>query len=246
MSNQRAGKTHRAAASDSLTDMKLRNFFRTVASLMEDESDAQFYFEQIVDHINNGGSILTDDRSTVGKILGVQMHIEVLEEGVDVDALLQDLEYIKTQLNNSLSDNIQIGLQSVIENDDPLTAYNSSIGRGKDLKYHEKDYEYLLWDTPTINHYIQKYQLVRARVMVSKPKSCLTLHKDTSPRIHIPLFTTEDSVMIIEDRVYHLELGKVYLTNTTLRHTAVNASRQPRGHIVGCSYFFGASPLPLE
>lgn len=71
MSNQRAGKTHKAAASDSMTDMKLRNFFRTAASLMEDESDAQFYFEQIVDHINNGGSILTDDRSSVGKILGV-------------------------------------------------------------------------------------------------------------------------------------------------------------------------------
>lgn len=71
MSNQRAGKTHRAAASDSMTDMKLRNFFRTAASLMDDESDAQFYFEQIVDHINNGGSILTDDRSAVGKILGV-------------------------------------------------------------------------------------------------------------------------------------------------------------------------------
>ena len=71
MSNQRAGKTFRAAASDSLTDMKLRNFFRTAAELMEDESDAQFYFEQIVDHINSGGTIMTDDRSSVSKILGV-------------------------------------------------------------------------------------------------------------------------------------------------------------------------------
>ena len=71
MSNQRAGKTYKAAASDGLGDMKLRNFFRTAASLMEDESDAQFYFEQIVDHINNGGSVFVDDRSSVAKILGV-------------------------------------------------------------------------------------------------------------------------------------------------------------------------------
>lgn len=71
MSNQRAGKTHRAAATDSLTDMKLRNFFRTAAELMDDESDAQFYFEQIVDHINSGGTIMTDDRNSVAKILGV-------------------------------------------------------------------------------------------------------------------------------------------------------------------------------
>lgn len=71
MSNQRAGKTHKAAASDGLGDMKLRNFFRTAAELMEDESDAQFYFEQIVDHINSGGSVFVDDRSSVAKILGV-------------------------------------------------------------------------------------------------------------------------------------------------------------------------------
>ena len=72
MSNQRAGKTHRAAANDSMSDMKLRNFFRVAASLVEEDSDAQFYFEQIVDHMNNGGNIMSDDPTTVGRILGVQ------------------------------------------------------------------------------------------------------------------------------------------------------------------------------
>ena len=71
MSNQRAGKTHKAAAGDSLQDMKLRNFFRTAASLMEDESDAQFYFEQIVAHINGGGSIMVEDHKQIARILGV-------------------------------------------------------------------------------------------------------------------------------------------------------------------------------
>ena len=70
MSNQRAGKTHRAAASDGLAEMKLRNFFRTCARVVEEESDAQFYFEQIVDHINNGCSISTDDPVAVRRILG--------------------------------------------------------------------------------------------------------------------------------------------------------------------------------
>ena len=70
MSNQRAGKTHRAAASDGLGEMKLRNFFRTCARVVEEESDAQFYFEQIVDHINNGGNISTDDPVAVRRILG--------------------------------------------------------------------------------------------------------------------------------------------------------------------------------
>jgi hypothetical protein len=71
MSNQRAGKTHRAAANDGMNEMKLRNFFRAAASVMEDGSDAQFYFEQVVDHINNGGNLNTDDPKAIGRILGV-------------------------------------------------------------------------------------------------------------------------------------------------------------------------------
>jgi hypothetical protein len=71
MSNQRPGKTHHAAASDGMTEMRLRNFFKTAVELLKDEPEAQFYFEQIVDHINNGGSIMTDDPKAVSRILGV-------------------------------------------------------------------------------------------------------------------------------------------------------------------------------
>ena len=39
MSNQRPGKTHRAAAIDSTADMRMRNFFRTCAELFSDNSD---------------------------------------------------------------------------------------------------------------------------------------------------------------------------------------------------------------
>ena len=71
MSNQRAGKTHKAAASDGVGDMKLRNFFRKAATVVGDDTDAQFYFEQIVDHINQGGNIMTDDPVAIRRILGL-------------------------------------------------------------------------------------------------------------------------------------------------------------------------------
>lgn len=71
MSNQRAGKTHRAAANDGMADMRLRNFFRTCAKVCDDGSDAEFIFEQIVDHINRGGSINTDDPVVVRRIFGL-------------------------------------------------------------------------------------------------------------------------------------------------------------------------------
>jgi len=72
MSNQRAGKMHRAGANDSLRDMQLRNFFRMAKQMLEEtkNEDAAFYFEQIEDHISEGGSILTDDRQKISRILG--------------------------------------------------------------------------------------------------------------------------------------------------------------------------------
>ena len=72
MSNQRAGKMYRAGANDSLKDMQLRNFFRAAAGMLEEtgNDDAAFFFEQVMEHINNGGNIYTDDRHSISKILG--------------------------------------------------------------------------------------------------------------------------------------------------------------------------------
>ena len=69
MSNQRSGKWKPAAMPDGNTDMKLRNFFRTAASVVDEDSDAQFYFEQIVEHINNGGNLYSDDPIAIRRIL---------------------------------------------------------------------------------------------------------------------------------------------------------------------------------
>ena len=71
MSNQRRGNTHKAAASDGMGEMKLRNFFRAAAKVVGEDTEAQFYFEQIVDHINQGGNIMTDDPVAIRRILGV-------------------------------------------------------------------------------------------------------------------------------------------------------------------------------
>lgn len=72
MSNQRAGKTHRAAATDGTQEMKLRNFFRSCREILEenDQEEAAFYFEQIVDEINNGRP-LPADRREIERLLGV-------------------------------------------------------------------------------------------------------------------------------------------------------------------------------
>jgi hypothetical protein len=74
MSNQRPGKTHRAALGDSMQEMNLRNFFRSCKEVLEvaDEpaSFAAFYFEQIQEHIE-AGNTLPQDKREIQRLLGI-------------------------------------------------------------------------------------------------------------------------------------------------------------------------------
>ena len=68
--------------------------------------------------------------------------------------------------------------------------------------------------------------------MKSKPKTCLSWHKDDHLRLHFPIQTQEGCFMIIEDKSYFLNKNQWYLTNTLKSHTAINASKKDRIHLV--------------
>lgn len=71
----------------------------------------------------------------------------------------------------------------------------------------------------------QDYNIGRVRIMGLPGQKCMTLHYDMTKRIHIPLVTNEDCLMIIDNEVIHMPAdGSVYLTNTFKRHTALNAN----------------------
>ena len=107
--------------------------------------------------------------------------------------------------------------------------WNSYISIFKDLYLIEciKDLEHYVW---------QRYRnkIGRARLMRMKPKSCLTYHKDDSTvRLHIPIVTNEGCFFINNDIVGKMmNPGRVYLYDVASKHTAVNASREDRIHLV--------------
>ena len=87
---------------------------------------------------------------------------------------------------------------------------------------------------PYINSIIKDLNLYRTRVMNMEPKTCYTLHRDWTKRIHIPVITNNNCFLIINNEIKHYPAdGNYYLTDTTQLHTAVNASRKNRIHIVG-------------
>ena len=166
----------------------------------------------------------------------VIMHIEVLEDNIDLKAILEEANSVKMFLDAGWKDIYQVGLQAHKPDLNPSDEWNKSIGRLDRLQYPETYFKYSLFNLPTINRIMEKYGMKRTRIMKSNPKTCLSMHQDLTKRIHIPLITNEKCFMAIEDRNYYLEPGKIYLTNTILRHTAVNASENYRVHIVGCIY----------
>ena len=71
MSNQRAGKWKTATLRDG-NGMQTVTFFKIAKQLLEQygEEDAAFYFEQVEEHLRQGGG-LPNDSKEVGKVLGV-------------------------------------------------------------------------------------------------------------------------------------------------------------------------------
>jgi len=78
----------------------------------------------------------------------------------------------------------------------------------------------------------QNFKIGRIRLMKSKPQTCLSWHRDDSPRIHYPLKTQDGCFMVIENEIKHLEQDKWWWTNTILKHTAFNSSKEDRIHLV--------------
>lgn len=72
MSNQRAGKTHRAAASDSTADMRMRNFFRECQNLFTalNNDEVASFCETIVEEYNAGRQ-LPSDRREIQRLFGL-------------------------------------------------------------------------------------------------------------------------------------------------------------------------------
>lgn len=104
-----------------------------------------------------------------------------------------------------------------------------------------KESDFSMLNQDLIGTYIEEiinlipYKLGRIRLMKMKHRSCYSVHQDSTMRIHIPLITNPQALMIWTDHsiIVHMPIGDIYLTDTTLKHTAMNGSMEERIHIVG-------------
>jgi hypothetical protein len=142
-----------------------------------------------------------------------------------------DIEWIIQELENKKV-SAQFPLQGAFEED-----YDGACGKTYDLRANESEYVVPLYDDMQYTYsLLSKYKMHRTRVMKMIKGTCYSYHIDLTPRIHIPLTSNERCMFIIDGKVYKLPAdGSVYLVDTTLYHTALNANREQfiRTHIVG-------------
>ena len=124
------------------------------------------------------------------------------------------------------------------DNHDPKDPNSKPVIRDVILK--EEDFsevcDYLkgTYTEEVINLLSSEYGIVRGRYMMMNWKSCLTYHHDDTPRIHLPLITNDGCFMIIDGKTEKLHESVTYHVDTTKDHTALNAGKHLRFHMVFC------------
>ena len=152
-----------------------------------------------------------------------------------------DINRITDELSN-LSDIMKKENQIMLQTTSKLSNKDMFFGVGsfkeyRDMGLKESDFDSPLFDDmPYINSILHELKMYRSRILILKPKSCYSYHVDASPRIHIPIITTPNNFMVIEDKCYWMPAnGSAYYTDTERMHTFVNADlKVTRIHIVGC------------
>ena len=80
-----------------------------------------------------------------------------------------------------------------------------------------------------------KFKLGRVRILLKKPRTTLSWHRDPEPRLHIPIITNPGCLQVIEKVAKHLPAdGSVWITNNTKYHNAFNGGEKNRVHLVAC------------
>jgi len=75
----------------------------------------------------------------------------------------------------------------------------------------------------------------RARIMMAREKGCYSIHRDYSPRLHLPLVTNTQCNFLFTDplQMFHMPAdGITTWVDTRKYHTFMNGSTEKRLHLV--------------
>jgi hypothetical protein len=114
--------------------------------------------------------------------------------------------------------------------------WNSAVGRNQGMELSYNQLNPFFKDT-IFEKLITDYKMTRTRFMWVNKMSCYSVHKDSTPRVHIPLITNPECYFVFKDgedaKLTHMKTGHVYWADTRKNHTFINCSEMERLHLVG-------------
>lgn len=120
----------------------------------------------------------------------------------------------------------QIMCQTLTEDEDDS---NNGIGRIDSLDVRNEE-EYTFIQKSLKGTYLEsiilKHRAFRTRILNLDPRRCYSVHRDPTPRIHIPIITNDECWMIWpeDSTCVQFEEGGVYWADTRKTHTFINGS----------------------
>lgn len=159
--------------------------------------------------------------------------IKILED-FDINPIFECYKKLESDIQwEEYPNGKQTGLQYRTDGDPWKDAVGTSINmiRGSwDIENNLNPY----FKNTIFEEIITKYKLIRTRLMWAKPFSCYSMHRDDSPRFHIPIITNTDAYFVFKkDGLIHLSTGHAYWIDTRKFHTVMNCSKDWRLHLVG-------------
>lgn len=156
--------------------------------------------------------------------------IEILNK-VHVLDLVKD--YVKLSNGIEWTDYGNKGKQCGLQYQQEENSWTSAVGRSKGAELNYTNLNPYFKDS-VFATIIDQYKLLRTRLIWVGPYACYSMHRDSTPRIHIPIITNPDCYFVFKDSVpVHMRSGYVYHTDTRKTHTFMNCSASARLHLVG-------------
>jgi len=160
----------------------------------------------------------------------IDICMQKIDKTYDLNQIQIEIDFI-VKVHGWWNDS-QISLQS------PNGEWHDGVGTTYGENFKETDFKKLNtephWE---ISKFITENNLYRTRILKVKPGHCYSYHKDFSKRIHLAVTTHPHCFLVIDKQLYHVPADShPYLLDTTLPHTAMNASlTHERIHVVGCT-----------
>lgn len=156
--------------------------------------------------------------------------IQIIDQ---IDTSQLETAYHELESKILWEDYLHKGKQSGLQYKTDADPFLSAVGRNFGF---EQDFNLInpLYQNTIFEQVIKKYNLYRTRFIWLGSNACYTFHKDTTPRVHIPIITNPHAYLIFKNSIMqNLKIGQVYWTDTRLEHTAINGDHNWRLHLVG-------------